>query len=135
MAALSIRPRDRDAQLPQEDCFGISFHGDVALLTPSGAVEKLPWEFMESAADAVLPPLLRREPPMIVVDLSELDYCGSIFLSLLLRIERGVRRRHGAMAICCAGPQARELLRITNLDTLWAIYETREEAVEALESE
>ena len=133
MATLKLR---RPAVLPRhEDCFGISFHGEVAILTPSGAVEKLPWEFMESVGDAVLPPLLRREPPMVVVDLSEVDYCGSVFLSLLLRIEKAVRARHGAMALCGISGGARELLRITNLDTLWPLYEDRDEAIAAMEAE
>ena len=135
MVTLAPRWRPEPVETVHEDCFGISFHGEIAILAPSGAVEKLPWEFMESATEAILPPLLFRDPPMVVVDLSEIDYCGSVFLSLLLRIEKAIRRRHGTMALCGIGPKPRELLRITSLDTLWAIYESREEAVEALEAE
>jgi hypothetical protein len=36
------------------------------------------------------------------------------------------------MVLCGASPQALELLRVTALDTIWAIYDTREQALEAL---
>jgi anti-sigma B factor antagonist len=34
--------------------------------------------------------------------------------------------------LCGASDLAKELLRVTALDTLWAIYETREQALEAV---
>jgi anti-anti-sigma regulatory factor len=36
------------------------------------------------------------------------------------------------MVLAGVSDRIRELLRLTNLDTLWAIYDTRKEALEAL---
>jgi anti-sigma B factor antagonist len=70
--------------------------------------------------------------PMIVFDLSDISYFGSVFLALLLRCHKFARARGGEMVLCGTTEAAAELLRITSLDTLWAIYDTREEALDAL---
>ena len=61
-----------------------------------------------------------------------LGLIGSVFLALLLRCHKLVRQKGGELVLCGASKLARELLHITNLDTLWAIYDTREEALEAV---
>jgi len=43
-----------------------------------------------------------------------------------------VKSRGGELVLCGASELARELLRVTSLDTLWAIYDTREEALDAV---
>jgi anti-anti-sigma factor len=78
-------------------------------------------------------PLKTQSVPLVVFDLSEVKYFGSVFLALLLRCHKEVKLRGGELVICGASKTARELLKITALDTLWALYETREEALEALD--
>jgi anti-anti-sigma factor len=118
-----------------DDAFRIERMGDVAIVIPSSAVESLQWELIEEASDLLLGPLRYTELPMVIVDLSEVDYFGSVFLSLLLRVERSVRKQGGTMVLCGVSHRARELLRVTNLDTIWAIYDSRKEAVAALASD
>ena len=79
-------------------------------------------------------PLRDQEVPMIVFDLSDVSYFGSVFLALLLRCHKFVKSRGGELVLCGASKMATELLRVTALDTLWAIYETREEALDAVSS-
>ena len=79
-------------------------------------------------------PLRDQEVPMIVFDLSDVSYFGSVFLALLLRCHKFVRPRGGELVLCGASKMAIELLRVTALDTLWAIYDTREEALDAVAS-
>jgi anti-sigma B factor antagonist len=67
-----------------------------------------------------------------VFDLTEVTYFGSVFLALLLRCHKLVKSRGGELVLCGASKLATELLRITALDTLWAIYDTQEEAIVAL---
>ncbi|GBD37110.1 Anti-sigma F factor antagonist [bacterium HR36] len=106
--------------------------GELAILEPTDAVENLQWEMVEYVAELVLNPLKERPPNGIIVDLQRVNYIGSVFIALLLRFHKLVKLQGGDLVICCARPAARELLRITGLDTLWAIYETREEAIRAL---
>ncbi len=69
---------------------------------------------------------------MVVFDLSNVAYFGSVFLALLLRCHKLVNSRGGELVLCGPSAMARELLRVTSLDTLWAIYDSREEALIAL---
>jgi anti-anti-sigma factor len=59
-------------------------------------------------------------------------YFGSVFLALLLRCHKFVKSRGGELVLCGASELAKELLHVTALDTLWAIYETREQALDAV---
>ena len=115
----------------QED-FQLSWHGNVVVITPAANVESMRWDLIEQAADVVMTPLVDQEVPLVVVDLSDVSYFGSVFLALLLRCHKFVKSRGGELVLCGASKLATELLRVTALDTLWAIYDTKDEALDAL---
>lgn len=117
------------------DAFRIEKHGDVAVVIPSSEVESLQWELIEQAAALLVGPINSMKNPSVIVDLSEVDYFGSVFLSLLLKTWKSVHQAGGTLVLCSVSPKAQELLKLTALNTLWAIYDTREEALEVLESE
>jgi anti-sigma B factor antagonist len=115
-----------------KDDFKLEFHGNAVVITPAANVEAMRWDLIEQAADIVMSPLRNQDIPMVVVDLSDVAYFGSVFLALLLRCHKFVKSRGGELVLCGASELARELLRVTSLDTLWAIYDTREEALDAV---
>lgn len=117
------------------DAFRIERHGDVSVVVPSNEVEGLQWELIEQAADLLTVPLSDTRNPSVLFDLSEVDFFGSVFLSLLLRTWKSVTQSGGTMVLSGVSKRARELLKVTSLDTLWAIYDTREEAMAVLESD
>src|SRR5262249_10237293 len=110
----------------------IERHGDVAVITPSSEVEKLPENLMEQAAQLVLAPLKSDPPEGLIFDLSQVDYVGSVFLSFLLRCHKRVKEHGSEVVVAGASQKARELLHMTALDTLWALYANRAEALAAL---
>ena len=110
----------------------IERHGDIAVITPSAEVEKLPENLMEQAAQMVLSPLKTDPPEGLIFDLSHVDYVGSVFLSFLLRCHKRVKEHGSEVVVAGASAKARELLHMTALDTLWALYNTRKEAIAAL---
>ena len=110
----------------------IERHGDIAVITPSPEVEKLPENLMEQAAQLVLAPLRADPPAGLIFDLSKVDYVGSVFLSFLLRCHKRVKEHGSEVVVAGASNRARELLHMTALDTLWALYNTRSEALAAL---
>jgi anti-sigma B factor antagonist len=110
----------------------IERHGDIAVITPSPDVEKMPENLMEQAARMVLAPLKDNPPAGLVFDLSRVDYVGSVFLSFLLRCHKRVKEHGSEVVVAGASHRARELLHMTALDTLWALYDTRAEALAAL---
>jgi anti-anti-sigma factor len=120
------------AEQTKHQYIAIERHGDIAVIIPSSEVEKLPENLMEQAAQMVLAPL-RADPPIgLIFDLSKVDYVGSVFLSFLLRCHKRVKEHGSEVVVAGASPRARELLHMTALDTLWALYADRAEAIAAL---
>jgi anti-anti-sigma factor len=112
--------------------FQVRRHGDIAVIVPSPQVEHLPETLLQPAAQMVLAPLKEDPPNQIIVDLSEVGYFGSAFITFLLRCHLLVKNRGSELVLAGVNPEIRELLRTTALDTLWALYTTRAEAVAAL---
>jgi anti-sigma B factor antagonist len=112
--------------------FQIEWHGEAVVVTPTGNIEAMNWDLIEQAADMVMGPLQDQKVPLVIFDLSDAGYFGSVFLALLLRCHKFVKSRGGELVLCGASDLARELLRITALDTLWAIYDDRDSALDAL---
>src|ERR1700681_3904620 len=106
--------------------------GDLAVITPSSEVERMAETLMEQAAQLVLAPLRSNPPAGLIFDLSEVDYVGSVFLSFLLRCHKRAKENGSEVVVAGASNRARELLHMTALDTLWALYADRAEAIAAL---
>ena len=80
----------------------------------------------------VLAPLKEDPPNQIIVDLSEVGYFGSAFITFLLRCHLLVRAQGSELILAGVNQEIRELLKTTALDTLWALYDTPGEAIGAL---
>ena len=117
------------------ECIQIDRHGDIAVIVPSSEVENMPETYIEQAAQVVLGPLRTNPPGGIIVDLSEVSFVGSVFLSFLLRCHKIVRGQGSEMVLTGLSTKTRELLRVTSLDTIWALYDSRAEALEALQAD
>lgn len=113
--------------------FTIERRGDVTIIVPTNDVERFDPSNLEDAAALATRPIRDQDGPMVVWDLSQVDYFGSSFLTLLLRCWRVVLLKGGQMALAGVSPRARELLHITSLDIVWPLYPTRAEAVESLQ--
>ena len=116
-----------------EDAFTIERRGDITVITATPALERLAFGLEEQAAELILKPLRRQESPMILFDLSQVDYFGSMFLALLIRCWKLALSQGGSMALSGVSPRTRELLRLTSLDIVWPIYDSKPEAMEAFE--
>jgi anti-sigma B factor antagonist len=115
-----------------EPFLGFRRHGEVAVVDVSPAIEALPSSAIETAAHVVLSPLKANPPSNVIVDLSRVQYFTSEFISFLLRCHVIVKKHHGELVLAGVSDRVRELLRQTALDTLWAIYADRNEALQAL---
>jgi anti-anti-sigma factor len=115
-----------------DEAFILERHGDLTVITATPALERIEFGLEEQVADLVLKSLRRQESPLIVFDLSHVSNFGSMFLALLIRCWKLALSQGGTMALSGVTERARELLRVTALDTVWPIYDTRREAIEAL---
>lgn len=114
------------------ESFVIDRRGDIAVITPSAEIEDMPENLIEQAAQIVLAPLKVKPPGGLIVDLSRVNYFGSVFISFLLRCHLLVKKQGSELILAGVSEKTRELLRVMSLDTLWAIYDTREDALESL---
>ena len=114
------------------DHFQLEWSGDALIVIPAGNIESLNWEYVEQAAELVLVPLRQQAAPLVIFELTHAPYFGSVFLALLLRCHKLVKLKGGELVLCCVSRLGQDLFRATSLDTLWAVYETREQALEAI---
>jgi anti-anti-sigma factor len=114
------------------ESFQIERRADIAVITPTPELESMPENLIEQAAQMVLAPLKENPPNGLIVDLSRVNFFGSVFISFLLRCHLLVKKQGAELVLAGVSDRVRELLRMTSLDTLWALYATRAEALEAL---
>jgi anti-sigma B factor antagonist len=114
------------------DAFTFERHGDLTVITATEALEHIDFSLAEEVAELILNPLKRQENPLVVFDLSRVEYFGSMFLALLIRCSRLALSQGGSMALSGVTDRTRELLRVTALDTVWPIYDSKREAMDAL---
>jgi anti-anti-sigma factor len=120
---------------PGSSDFTIERHGEVTVIVPSPALENMDPGLIEEVAEVLLEPIRNEAMPLVVIDLREVSYFGSAFLSLILRCWRQANARGGQVVLCGVSARVRELLHLTSLDIVWPIYPTRREAIEALSSD
>ena len=69
--------------------------------------------------------------PKIVVNLAGVDHIDSEGVGMLVGLLVSARNRAGDLKLASPGTRVKDLLRRTNLDTIFAVYGNKDEAVEA----
>ena len=116
-----------------DGAFTIERRGDLTVISATEELEHIEFGLEEAVSELILKPLRRQEHPQIVFDLSRVKFFGSVFLALLIRCWQLVVSRGGTMVLSGVDERSRELLRITSLDIVWPIYQSKREAIEALQ--
>jgi anti-sigma B factor antagonist len=68
----------------------------------------------------------------VVIDLSRVRMITSTGLGLLMRARNRLERADGRLHLCELTPRSQELLYVTQTRPLFAVHETRQEAVEGI---
>src|ERR1700736_165569 len=110
-----------------DQSFRIERHGEVAVVIASPKVEEMHEALIAEAAKMVVSTLKEDPPAGIVVDLSQVNYVGSVFVSFLLRCHMLAKKQGSEIVLAGASEPARELLHLLDLETVWALYDTRKE--------
>ncbi len=118
----------------QKDYIQLTRVGDVIIMFPSSEIENLPPNLIEPAAQIALSSLKSAAISNLIVDLSQVRFFGSEFIAFLLRCHLILKKSGNELVLAGVNDRIRELLRQTALDTIWAIYKTRAEAMEAVGS-
>ena len=106
---------------------GVASIGRARVLTISGSAGM-------AEADKIrqkLVDLADADAPIIVLDLSNMDFIGSAGLAALVVGHLHASRRHGQIRLVMPSPQVLGVLETTNLTIIFPVYATVDEAVNA----
>lgn len=110
-------------------------HG-VTIIALGADYENLNESGLEALNGMLLKVAAEAEPPLLVLDLSNLRFFGSGFIEALFRAWNVLNARPGGrLSLCGLTAYCREVVEITHLDQLWRVFETREEAVRFVRGE
>ena len=114
------------------DAFTIERRGQLTIVTATPALESVGAGIEALAARLIVEPLKDEVEPILLFDLSQVSYFGSVFLALMIRCWKIVLSKSGTMGLSGVSSHAKELLHFTSLDQAWPIYADRREAIDAL---
>jgi anti-anti-sigma factor len=111
----------------------IEKHNDVTCIILGPAFENLDEQILDAIRQTMLDEAEKADPPRVVVDLTHTKFFGSSFIEVLFRIWNHVNGSPGGkFALAGLTDYCVEVLTVTHLDKLWTVYQTCDEAVEAL---
>jgi anti-sigma B factor antagonist len=101
--------------------------GDIIVVACSGQVIMGPGcDALKTAFDELLP-----HDPLVVLDVSGVDFIDSSGLGLLVRLRNRSQFAHGDLKLCGVPPRFKEVLRMTRLNTVFESHESESDAVAA----
>ena len=70
----------------------------------------------------------------VIVDLGEIPYFGSTVLEWMVQMWKRAKAKGGTLATCNCSQIGREVLHAARFDTLWGIFDTRDDALKSIGS-
>lgn len=90
------------------------------------------WADFEKVGNDVVGQLDAMDPPICLVDLSDLSYMGSAMVALIVRVWKAVNENGGRMVVVNKDTMVFEVLKLAGLHKVWTIVDTRDEGVKQL---
>ena len=119
---------------PLERVFQTERHGNTLVVLPAHSVMGSD----QNQSDVELRMIVQtlRDPDLVhvVVDFTALTFFGTSLLGGIAMLWKKVRDHDGRLALCNVSKQGRDVLRTTRLVQLWKIYDSRAEAIRAVQS-
>jgi anti-anti-sigma factor len=100
----------------------------ITLLTP-----RVPVDLSEAFEERVVQTVDELDEPKVLLDFADVSFISSAILGKLIKLNGRMRDRGGQFKISSLSPRITEVFRITGLDRLFDIHETRDEAVKAFQ--
>jgi len=107
----------------------------VTIISLGPAYENLDEHLLEDVSVAILKSTTAADPPLVVLDLSHTKFFGSAFIEILFRAWNRVQSKAGGRFVISGLTEyCLDVIKVTHLDQLWDVYETRAEAIAAVKS-
>jgi len=112
--------------------FHLENHSATLVVVPLGNISSLAGDQVQPELERVLAEFDRLGAKSVVVDFSKVSYFGSVMLAAVQMLWRRVRAAGGKLAVSNVSQVGREVLQVSKFDTIWPIFNTRAEALQAL---
>lgn len=118
--------------------FEFEQRGDILLVMAQGPFMEFRDNDIRNAYNEAYRLLSLPETKHLLVDFSKLDYFGSTFVGILIRLAKKARSNGGQAVLCHLTDNMREMLKTlmllenTKADCFWVPYPTRTAAMDAL---
>jgi len=109
--------------------FTMERHGEILILSPNMNLSELELSSFDEETRAVVQHFEEYGFRSVIFDFTGTDYYGSTALGFFVKMWKRVRNADGQMAFCNVSDHEREVLKLTRLDSLWAICSSRNEAI------
>ena len=108
---------------------------NVVIFLPEGNVGSLSLtEDQQVVMDRMTAAISEMEIPKIIIDMSELTFADSTFLSVMVFIWKRITEKGGQMVLAAVPDEIAQILSCTKLDQVWTSYSERQEAMTALQT-
>jgi anti-anti-sigma factor len=81
---------------------------DAYVVAPSGQIDGHTYSILENAID----PLLAKKPPLIALDLAEVDYLSSAGIRIILKTKKTITANGGKLVFMHLQPQIKKVFEI-----------------------
>jgi anti-anti-sigma factor len=112
--------------------FEVEYRDDTVIVTPVADLGESAEQRVAAWSGDILELLKVAAAENVVVNCRQTDHFGFAALRFFVRLWQLSRSRSGRMAFCNVSEKGRKVLRVTQLDRLWPVYSSREEAVEGV---
>jgi anti-anti-sigma factor len=112
--------------------FEIEQIDNTIIVVPTVDLRELEYQRIEDGAREILGLLNGTGIKNVVIDLHKTDYYGSAALGFFVNLLTKVRRLNGRLAFCNVSAHEKEILQVTQLDHLWPICSSRNQALVAV---
>lgn len=117
------------------DSFRVEQIERIFVVTLGADYENLDGPLVKQAESQMLQVAENNECQALLIDMSYTRFFGSAFIESLIRVWNSLKNRSGSkMKSCGLQPYCLEVLEITHLDQIWGVYDTRDAAMENLQS-
>ncbi|MCA9080927.1 MAG: STAS domain-containing protein [Planctomycetaceae bacterium] len=110
----------------------VETHDDITILTLSPRCANLSESLIQPVNEAFLEASAAAQPK-VLVDLEHVSFFSSSFIEILFRLWKHIKEKPGGrFALASVSPDCLEILQVTNLTTVWDVFDDRDAALAAL---
>lgn len=120
--------------------FAFEKQGNILIIVPSGSMMEYRDEDLRTAYNETYRRLCQDDTLHLLVDFSQLEYFGSTFIGMLIRLAKAARKAGGEAVLCDLSDGMKEMMKTlmllenTKTDFFWVPFPDRAAAVDSLEN-